>query len=122
MELSKKVWKATSVSYSPLTTNHFPTEERFGLAAHIRKTMLSVPSNIAEGCGRNSEKEFFHFLNIAQGSASELDCQFELAHELTYMIDTEYDELRKGIEEVQRMLRSLMELSKKRIQSLTTKD
>jgi four helix bundle protein len=63
----------------------FPKSEMFGLSSHIRKTAMSVPSNIAEGCGRESKKELFYFLNIACGSISELECQFKLSYELGYI-------------------------------------
>ena len=57
------------------STQTFPSEERFGLTAHLRKTALSIPSNIAEGSGRNGDSEYYNFLNIAIGSANELECQ-----------------------------------------------
>ena len=52
-------------------TKSFPLDERFGLTAHLRKSATSIPSNISEGCGRKSEKEFARFLTIAAGSTSE---------------------------------------------------
>ncbi len=54
-------------------TQKIPTEERFGLTAHLRKSATSVPSNISEGCGRHTEKDFARFLTIAAGSASETE-------------------------------------------------
>jgi len=62
-----------------------PTHERFGLTAHLRKSATSVPSNIAEGGGRNGEKELCSFFSIAAGSASELEYQVLLAHDLEYL-------------------------------------
>ena len=63
----------------------FPTDERFGLTAHLRKSATSVPSSIAEGCGRNGEKELCRFFSIAAGSACELEYQVLLAHDLEYL-------------------------------------
>ena len=61
---------------------HFPAEERFGLASQLRRAAYSVSLNIVEGCGRNSEKDFVHFLDIALGSAQELEYCLLLAKDL----------------------------------------
>lgn len=85
-------------------TTTFPAEERFGLTAHLRKTALSIPSNIAEGCGRQSERELARFLSIAAGSTSELDYQLLLAHDLGYLPDDSFPLLTEHVREVRRML------------------
>ena len=54
---------------------HFPSDEKFGLTSQIRRAAVSIPANIAEGAARQPDKEFFHFLAIAQGSASELETE-----------------------------------------------
>ena len=90
-------------------TMGFPSEERFGLTSHLRKSATSIPSNIAEGCGRRSEKEFSRFLGIAAGSASETEYQLQLAHDLGYLTDGEYQHLSALVTEVKRMLYSLIQ-------------
>jgi len=62
----------------------FPSEERFGLKSQLRRAIVSVPSNIAEGCGRNTNKDTAHFLSIAIGSAFEVDTQLRLAQRFGY--------------------------------------
>ncbi len=67
-----------------LLTQNFPKEEIYGLTSQMRRSVISIPSNIAEGRGRNSDKEFIRFLQIALGSIYELQTQLELAFELGY--------------------------------------
>ena len=69
-------------------TRHFPKYERFGLTVQLRRSAVSIPSNIAEGCGRIGEKEFARFLGIALGSASEAEYRAHSAHDLNYPSDT----------------------------------
>ena len=71
----------------------FPNGELFGLISQIRRAVSSIPINIAEGCGRSSNKDFSHFLQIAIGSATELEYELLLAHELHYIEDSEYQKL-----------------------------
>ncbi len=70
---------------------------------------MSVPTNIAEGCGRNSNAEFARFLSIAMGSAAETEYQLLLAKDLGYMAEADYDKLFSEIVEIRRMLNSLMQ-------------
>jgi four helix bundle protein len=65
-------------------TWRFPREEIYGLTAQIRKSAVSIPSNIAEGAARNSTREFYHFLGISAGSLAEVETQLELAARLEY--------------------------------------
>lgn len=67
----------------------FPGEERYGLTSHIKKTSVSLPSNIAEGHGRHSTKEYIHFLNIAFGSLCELETQLLIADRLGFIKNPE---------------------------------
>lgn len=65
-------------------TENFPVDEKFGLTSQMRRAAISIPSNIAEGAGRNSDKENLYFLNIALGSIAELDTQLIVANKLGY--------------------------------------
>jgi four helix bundle protein len=85
-------------------TGTFPREELFGLTSQMRRASASVPANIAEGCGRNSESDFARFLTIAMGSASELEYHLLLSHDLSLLDDAEYMRLSTDIGEVKRML------------------
>ena len=82
----------------------FPREERFGLTAHLRKSATSIPSNIAEGCGREGERELARFLSIAAGSASESEYQLLLARDLGYLQPDVHRPLDDQVNEVKRML------------------
>jgi len=87
----------------------FPAEERYGLTAHLLKSATSVPSNIAEGCGRRSDTELAHFLGIAAGSASETEYQLLLAHDLGYLADSDHHALDAQVNEVKRMLNAFIQ-------------
>lgn len=88
----------------------FPADERFGLTAHLRKSATSVPSNIAEGCGRGreGERELARFLSIAGGSASESEYQLLLARDLGYLLPDVHRQLDDQVNEVKRMLNSFI--------------
>jgi four helix bundle protein len=90
-------------------TRSFPADERFGLTAQIRRAAASVPSNIAEGCGRATEKELARFMSIAAGSASEAEYQLLLACDLDYLKREKYSELNIRINEVKMMLNSFIQ-------------
>jgi four helix bundle protein len=85
-------------------TAEFPTEEKYGLTGQIRRSCSSIPTNIAEGCGRGSDPEFGRFLQIAMGSASELEYQLLLARDLSLLPVARYEGLHGSVTEVKRML------------------
>ena len=99
MLLTKKIYA--------LTTQYPPTET-FGLVSQMRRCAVSIPSNIAEGYGRGSNKELVHFLYVAKGSANELDTQLILSRELGYITDEKYSEISELNEEVNKMISSLI--------------
>jgi four helix bundle protein len=91
-----------------LLTNAFPRNEQFGLTSQMRRAAVSIGSNIAEGCGRGSDREFRAFLHIALGSASELEFQLELARELRFTTLETSAAAASLVQEVKRMLSRLI--------------
>ena len=89
-------------------TKNFPVDEKYGLTSQMRRSASSVAANIAEGCGRNGDAELARYLQIAMGSASELEYHVLLAHDLK-IIETSYNEkLTNEVSEVKRMLASFL--------------
>lgn len=105
-----KVWeKAHQLALAIYkATVNFPKEELYGLTSQIRRASLSIPTNIAEGCGRNSDADFARFVQIAMGSASETEYLLLLAHDLNFLQDENYEHLHENTEEVKRMLASFL--------------
>lgn len=101
-----KVWqKSHSLTLTVYkATATFPKEEMYGLTSQIRRSSASIAANIAEGCGRNGEAELGRFLQIAMGSASELEYHLLLTHDLGLMKTAEYEQLSNEVTEVKRML------------------
>lgn len=97
--LVTKIYKATSA---------FPKEEMFGLTSQIRRSSVSVPSNIAEGSGRETTKDFLRFLYISLGSIFEMQTQLEIAKNITYIKEEEFNNLYEDSREIERMLASLI--------------
>lgn len=94
LDLSIKVYDVTA---------KFPADERYGLISQIRRCAVSIPSNISEGAGRNSSKEFLQFLAISNGSSYELQTQLLISERLGF-IDTKIcNELLESIDEIQKM-------------------
>lgn len=90
------------------TTLSFPEEEKYGLISQIRRCAVSVPSNIAEGAGRNSNKEFRNFLGIANGSLNELNTQLEISKRLGFLVEKKLIEIMQLCSEVQKMIYTLI--------------
>ena len=86
----------------------FPKEEIFGLVSQIRRSAVSVPSNIAEGHARTSKKEFQYFLSNARGSLAELETQLTIAHQLAYIDETGINQMLDRLGEVGRILNGLL--------------
>jgi four helix bundle protein len=85
-------------------TKDFPADDRFELTSQIRRSVVSIPSNIAEGSGRGTDREFKRFLDIALSSAFELETQLILAYDLGYMVGDTFEGINAMIIEVQRMI------------------
>ena len=98
MSLAKEIYQVSA---------NFPHQEQYGLTSQIRRSAISIPSNIAEGKNRNSKLEFKRFINIALGSAAELETQIILSHDLGYTEAKVQKELLDQIEEIGKMLNGL---------------
>jgi four helix bundle protein len=93
-------------------TGPFPKEELYGITGQIRRSCISIPSNIAEGCGKNTPTDFSRFLQIAFSSASELEYQLLLSRDLGFLNDTDYESLSNQVIEVKQMLSGLIKTLK----------
>ena len=85
----------------------FPKEETYALCDQLRRAVISVPSNLAEGCGRYSSKEQLHFLEIAFGSLLEVECQMDIAHDIEYIMDAQLADINSQIRKVAALLSGL---------------
>ena len=89
-------------------TSRFPKDELFGLTSQLRRATASIPTNIVEGCGRGSDADFRRFLQIAFGSANEVEYLTFLCYELNYLQETQFIELNNKIVEVKKMLAGMI--------------
>lgn len=89
-------------------TKSFPREEQLGLTSQLRRAAVSIPSNIVEGCARNTEADYLHFLDMAYGSARELDYQVSLAHRLGHLPEPEFNRLDSQCKETGKVLNGLI--------------
>jgi len=106
IDLTVDVYKATA---------NFPDDERFGLTSQSRRAAVSIPSNIAEGAGRNSIKEFNNFLGIANGSSYELQTQLVIANKLEILSANSLEPLLIQIDELQKMTYGFQQMLEKKI-------
>ena len=106
-----KVWKKSMalVKEVYLVSAELPNEEKFGLLPQIRRCAVSIPSNIAEGAGRNNKNEFYQFLGIAFGSTYELQTQLQLLIDLDFISEAKVVPLKELLAEIQKMIYSLKE-------------
>ncbi|OFX28675.1 MAG: four helix bundle protein [Bacteroidetes bacterium GWA2_32_17] len=103
IDLSVDIYKKTKL---------FPNEEMYGLTSQLRRAGVSVPSNIAEGAGRNTKGEFKYFLGISNGSACEIDTQLIIANKLDYINISEYENFSNRIEHIKNMIFKLQQTCK----------
>ena len=106
-----KVWEKAhhlTLALYPVTAS-FPRDEAYGLASQIRRSASSIPSNIAEGCGREGDPEFARFCIIARGSATELEYQLLLARDLKLIQPKDYENPSEQTVEIKRMLTVLVQ-------------
>ena len=104
------LWKK-SIDFVTLVysfTESFPKTEIYGISNQIRRSAVSIPSNIAEGYARKSDKELIQFLYISLGSIAELDTQLLISKNLSYLLPTEYDNLNSTLVELSKMTTSLI--------------
>jgi four helix bundle protein len=102
LQVWEKAHRLTLAVYK--ATNIFPKEELYGLTSQMRRSSASIPTNIAEGCGRDGNAERARFCQIAMGSASELEYQLLLARDLEMLENSAYEQLNTDLIQVKRML------------------
>ncbi len=111
MELVKAIYEVTE---------RFPRHEVYGLTSQIRRAAISVPSNIAEGQGRDSTKEFLHHLSMAYGSLMEVETQVLIAESLTYIDQTDSAKILERTAETGRLINGLVRSLRQKLRPLTT--
>lgn len=105
-----KVWQLSRQLVKDIyeVSSKFPAEKKYNLVSQIRRAAVSIPTNIAEGCGRNTDNDFAHFLNISLGSAYELESLLFLGFDLKLMDESSLSMQLASIEEVQKMIYGLI--------------
>ena len=104
--LDLKIWQKSMILSKELflMTKYFPKEEKYGLISQINRAGVSIPSNIAEGTSRNSNKDFARFLQISLGSCFEIETQLMLAYDFEYIDKEKSVELIQLVKEIQKMI------------------
>ena len=106
-----KVWEKSHAIVLAVykATQSFPKSEVYGMTSQIQRAAVSVPTNIAEGCGKDSDAELARYFKIAMGSSSELEYLLLLAHDLNYLTDDHYNQLQVNLVEVRKMLNAFIQ-------------
>jgi len=101
-----EIWKLSRQFCTQIyaTTSNFPDDEKFGLTNQLRRASVSIPSNIAEGCSRSSNKDFSRFLEISIGSTYEIETQLLIAFDLGYINQDKLDELSTDLNKIIKMI------------------
>ncbi len=101
-----KIWQMSRGLVKDIydVTRHLPHEELFILTSQMRRAAISIPSNISEGAGRNSDKEFVRFIDIARGSSFELETQLFLCYDQNYLTEIELNTVLEKVQKIQKML------------------
>jgi len=102
----QKSMEMVTLTYKAL--KQFPNDEKFGLISQIKRSSISIPSNIAEGYGRNYTKDYIRFLNIARGSLYEMQTQLQVALNLNFMEEKDLEIIKSLSTEVEKMLNTLI--------------
>ena len=107
-----RVWQLSREFVSEIykVTSNFPSHELHSMTNQLRRASYSIPSNIAEGCGKKSQKDFKRYLNIAQGSIKEIECFLILAKDLNYISEEVVKELSEKLEIIGKMLWKLSKI------------
>ena len=105
LEVWQKAHQLTLFLYK--VTQSFPANEQYNLTSQMRRSAYSIPMNIAEGCGKASKPDFARFLDISLGSASELDYQLLLAHDLNYLEEQIHEKTHAQLSVIRKMLSNL---------------
>ena len=110
-----KIW-TESISFTTKIykiVSNFPSFERYGLSDQLRRASVSIPSNIAEGAARDSEREFIHYLNISLGSAFEVETQLQIAYNLEYISQETFDMLLAQLHLIEKQINELINVIKR---------
>ncbi|WP_350292340.1 four helix bundle protein [uncultured Croceitalea sp.] len=105
-----KIWQKAMILVTKIyfKTTNFPKDEIYGLTSQIKRSSISIPSNIAEGYGRKGKKDYLKFLNISMSSLFELQTQIEIAFNLKFLSKNDFDEIFDNTREIERMLSSFI--------------
>lgn len=106
LEIWKSAIELVTIIYE--LTSRFPSNEKYGLSSQMQRAAVSIPSNIAEGCSRNSQIEYKRFLEIAMGSSFELETQLEIVNKIQLLNHEEYKSVLENLHKLQRQINSLI--------------